>query len=313
MVHELVGIELSPKRVQLVTQRIGSLLRRERDEATQAFMSGRKQCPEPDRPAELMVISTDGGRVQTIHQDSDKKWRENKVGIIYDAIPTPEQDGVKYTGPNPITRSITATMEPWDNAGDHISTLADQRGYAHAKEKVFISDAAASIRSQRERCFPDATFILDWAHAVEHLHAVAISAHGHGTKAQDWFNNNKDLLWNGRVDLVIKHIKKLSDQHGQPPKSAPDGDPRKILANNLGYFRNNCDAMDYPTFRKKGWPIGSGHIEATIKQLGKRVKGSEKHWSINGAEETMQVMAHILSKDQRWDNFWKKGPGVKAA
>jgi len=313
MVCNLADTNVNAKRVQLVTERIGLLLQQERDEATKAFMTGRTRCPKPEKPIALMVISADGGRVQTLHHDRKKKWREDKVGIIYDAIPTPERDGVKYRGPKPITRSVVSTMDPWDRLGDHISALADARGYEYAIMRIFISDGAAAIRSLRERCFFDAIFILDWAHAVEHLYAAAIAAHGPGSKADDWYIRNKTLLWNGRCDLVISHIKKLSDKHGKPPKRAADGDPRKILANNVNYFQTNRDGMDYPTFRKNGWPIGSGHIEATIKVLGKRVKGTEKHWSVKGAEETLQVMTLINSNDGRWGDFWLRGPGVKVA
>ena len=33
--------------------------------------------------------------------------------------------------------------------------------------------------------------------------------------------------------------------------------------------------MDYPTFRRKGWPIGSGVTESAVNQFNKRVKGTE--------------------------------------
>ena len=71
--------------------------------------------------------------------------------------------------------------------------------------------------------------------------------------------------------------------------------------------------MDYPTFRKKGWPIGSGIIESTIKQIGKRIKGTERHWSMRGAEQTLQVAAQLISEDGSWDNFWKAYSLAKAA
>ncbi|MDK1104412.1 MAG: hypothetical protein QGD93_12515, partial [Actinomycetota bacterium] len=103
MMFDLAGIDLSAKRAQLVTERIGSLIRRERDDATKAFMAGKTRCPTPEQEIQLMVISLDGGRVQTLHNDHNKRWREDKVGIIYDTVPTPEEDGVKYQGPKPIT------------------------------------------------------------------------------------------------------------------------------------------------------------------------------------------------------------------
>lgn len=66
--------------------------------------------------------------------------------------------------------------------------------------------------------------------------------------------------------------------------------------------------MDYPTFRQRGWPIGSGVVESAIKQIGKRPKGTEKHWTLPGAEATLQVITALLSHDGRWDAFWKHCP-----
>lgn len=75
----------------------------------------------------------------------------------------------------------------------------------------------------------------------------------------------------------------------------------------------NRAAMNYPAFRQNGWPIGSGIIESTIKQLGKRLKGSEKHCNLTGAEETLQVMASLISTDAAWADFWNRCPLSRAA
>ena len=107
---------------------------------------------------------------------------------------------------------------------------------------------------------------------------------------------------------MFSEIEKQSERLGKPSKRAAENDPRRIVWNNLNYFRKNREAMDYPTFRKKGWPIGSGIIESTIKQIGKRMKGTEKHWDVAGADKTLQVVTHLISEDESWDNFWKRCP-----
>ena len=42
------------------------------------------------------------------------------------------------------------------------------------------------------------------------------------------------------------------------PLQASDGPqhPRRVLANNVGYFQTPRRHMDYPAYRRKGWPIG---------------------------------------------------------
>jgi len=308
LLESLAGLSIGVKRVQLISEGVGRVLVEERDEATKVFFA---HPPRPSRSAPavaLMVITADGGRVQTRQDDPAQKWKEDKVAVVYPATPSPQRPGVEYQGPSPGPRSVVATMESWEALGNHASTLADRRGYARAVQKVFISDAATGVRSVRETCFPDARFVLDWAHAVEHLHVCAVAAFGPGPKEADWLERQKERLWNGQLPAVISEIARLSRRLGPPPKSASENDPRKIVASNLEYFRSNRQAMDYPLFRKQGWPLGSGIVESTIKQVGKRMKGTEKHWTIRGAEQTLQVITHLISQDGAWADFWRRCP-----
>lgn len=306
----LAGVRISPKEVQLITERVGVVLKKERRRRTDEYLrvgGGRGGAARKKGPG-LLVITLDGGRVQTRQENPKEKWKEDKVAVVYEATPCPEIPGQEYHGPAARNRSVTATMDDWEALGNHASALADRRGYARAVEKICLSDGAGSIATQRQRCFPDATFILDHKHAVEHLHQTAQAAFGTGPKAEAWCERQKERLWNGRLHLILAQIARLSRKAGPPPKRAPETDRRRILANNLHYFQTNRAGMDYPRFRRNGWPIGSGIVESTIKQLGKRVKGSEKHWTESGAEATLQVMAHLIGEDGSWDNFWRRCP-----
>ena len=313
LANSLAGLRITAKQVQLLTERVGAVQARQRDAATEVFLEHRRSPAPCEVPIPLLVITADGGRVQTIQDDPEEKWKEDKVGVVYDAVPTPEQPGVEYHGPKPGIRSIVATMDPWETLGGHLSTLANRRGYSHAQNKVFISDGATGIRSVRDSSFPDAAFVLDWAHAAEHVHQTAQAAFGNSPQAESWAEQQKTRLWNGQLDLLLRDLAKLAKKLGPPPPKAAKNDPRRILANQFDYFSTNRDGLDYPTFRKRGWPIGSGIVESTIKQIAKRVKGTEKHWTIKGAEYTLQVVAHLLSEDQSWQLFWANNPCLRAA
>ena len=309
LMGSLASVTMSAKEVQLITERVGRVLGEERHRATDAFLHSRKAVrPAGKKGPALLVVTLDGGRVQTRQDPPDEKWKEDKIGVVYEAVPCPERAGEEYQGPPPLRRSITGTMANWDALGDHLSALGDRLGYARAARKICLSDGAGSIASQRERCFPDATYILDHPHAVEHLHQSAQAAFGAGEKAEAWFERQKERLWKGQLAPLIEEIARLSRRAGPPPKNAPETDRRRILSANAHYFKTNRDGMDYPTFRKNGWPIGSGIVESVIKQLGKRLKGTEKHWALSGAEATLQVMAHLLSEDGSWNGFWKRCP-----
>jgi hypothetical protein len=57
-------------------------------------------------------------------------------------------------------------------------------------------------------------------------------------------------------------------------------------------------------YRRKGWPIGSGNVEAGVKCFNHRVKGTEQFWTKPGVEAIRALRALWLSQDLRWDRYW---------
>jgi hypothetical protein len=67
--------------------------------------------------------------------------------------------------------------------------------------------------------------------------------------------------------------------------------------NALEYFTARLDHMDYPTFKARGFPIGSGQVEAINKNvIGNRLKRSGMHWSKQGASAMAATRALAFSK-----------------
>jgi hypothetical protein len=62
-----------------------------------------------------------------------------------------------------------------------------------------------------------------------------------------------------------------------------------------------------------GLPISSAPVESTIKQINRRVKGSEKFWLTDGAEALLQLRAAQLSDDDRWRTNWSRRRPHRAA
>ena len=77
-----------------------------------------------------------------------------------------------------------------------------------------------------------------------------------------------------------------------------------VLANNVAYFREHREHMNYPEYRRRGWPIGSGGVEGAVKQFNKRVKGTEQFWHMPGVEAILTLRALWLSGDERWHRYW---------
>ena len=72
------------------------------------------------------------------------------------------------------------------------------------------------------------------------------------------------------------------------------------------YVTNNRERMNYPEYRRMGLPISSAPVESTIKQINRRVKGTEKFWLEGGAEAMLQLRAAQLSQDDRWNRNWSR-------
>ena len=65
----------------------------------------------------------------------------------------------------------------------------------------------------------------------------------------------------------------------------------------LSYLEQRLDSMDYPGFRNKHYPIGSGQVEAMNKSvIGHRMKRSGMHWSPSGAASMASLRAQTCAK-----------------
>ena len=80
----------------------------------------------------------------------------------------------------------------------------------------------------------------------------------------------------------------------------------------LGYFGNNVERMQYGTFRRKGFFIGSGVVEAGCKTvIGTRCKQSGMFWGEPGAENILAL--RCIHSSRRLDDFWKERLNAHAA
>ena len=62
--------------------------------------------------------------------------------------------------------------------------------------------------------------------------------------------------------------------------------------------------MRYGAFRRQGWFVGSGVVEAGCRTVvGQRLKQSGMHWSLRGANAITTLRCIQLSG--RWEEFWE--------
>ena len=305
------NIALSAKYVRTVAEKEGLALVDERNREVKNYQEGRIQI-QAVSSVDLLVVTADGGRIQMREAIHGERWKEDKIGIVYDATANPQTltNLGEYVGAKAQTKTYVATLESWESIGWMLRLEAARRGYVQAKTKLFVADGARPIRELKNLQFPEAIFILDWAHAAEHLSNSAKAFFGEGSnEAIRWYEKHKSMLWEGKIEPIIEDLQKLSKRAGFPKESDPENSPRRILYQNaFSYFLHNKEALNYPYFRTQGWPFGSGVAERAIKQFALRLKGSEKFWNFShtGAEEMLALCALYHSEDERWDKYWQR-------
>ena len=107
---------------------------------------------------------------------------------------------------------------------------------------------------------------------------------------------------NDKVEQLIAQTRKESA--GKPQAEA--------VQKELGYFLNNVARMQYGTFRRKGFFIGSGVIEAGCKTvIGARCKQSGMFWGRPGAQNVLAL--RCIHSSRRLNEFWKNRLNTQAA
>jgi len=270
----------------------------------------RPACPPNAVP--LLVIGMDGGRYQGRDKDAEtgSRWREEKVLTISSYLPG---DGKEEAGggkaPQELVTTHVATAQPVKAFGPLARVEAERRGLREAEQVIALGDGGNWIDPLLAAFFHVPARIIDWFHASEHLWDCAKALYGAGTaEAAQWAERLEALLWDGQVRRVIAERSARAQQLGPPAETDPPGCPRRVLANNAAYFTTHQDHMNYPEYRRRGWPIGSGETEAAVKQFNKRVKGTEQFWSTDGVEAILGLRALWISQDDRWTNYWDNRP-----
>lgn len=291
--RETGGIEVDARQLQRVVQRIGP--------AAQAWQE-RPTPPEPcDAP--ILYVSGDGtglpmrqeelaGR-KGKQEDGGAKTRQAYLGCVFtqhqrdqNGSPIRDHDSTSYI----------STLAPVEDFGLLLRKEALRRGSGTAGKIVLLIDGAAGLENLGRINFPGALQIVDFYHAFEHLKTLLESLWGkdHPHIKKQRHRWAKLLLKDG-VQQIIQQARLWSR----------DKATREAVNKALGYFEHNIPRMQYGTFRRAGYFIGSGVVEAGCKTvIGDRCKQSGMFWSQAGAENILAL--RCIKNSRQWDSFWKK-------
>jgi len=297
------GIVVSARQIQRVVQRVGTAAQQWQERPAQP-----SECQRGATP--IMYLSADGTGVPMVPEalegrkgkqpEGKAKTRQVYLGCVF------TQHKVDAKG-RPVRDEDSTTYLSSFKSIDHFGPLLRQeglrRGLATAHKIVLLIDGANGLENMGKQNFKGCVQIVDFFHAMEHAGLVleALLGKDHPDYKPQLRRWAKRLL-KDKVQALINETRKQCT-----------GTARAAAVEEaLHYFVTNVSRMQYGTFRKAGYFIGSGVVEAGCKTvIGGRCKQSGMFWSEPGAENILAL--RCIHSSQRLEGFWKHRLNTKAA
>ena len=291
LLAKLGNIAVSRAEIQRVAIEEGTRFdqqQRQKEETYLAPVSPYRQTPAPQKRPEQLVIGADATNVLTVADEENKS--------VYCATAFALEDrGQKNGRPFVTDRLYTASSEGMEDFANRVKALGWESGMRQASAVAFLGDGARCLWKWAEENMPSGTvFIQDFYHVLEHLANLAKDLFG-STGWEGRYSFWKRRLWNGKVHLILADLRRM-----QPTLR---GKKKERALSEITYLQAGAHRMDYPRYRREGWPIGSGAVEGTCKHLVK------ERFGVTGAQWRRDNIKCVLALrlaffNNTWDEMW---------
>lgn len=223
--------------------------------------------------------------------------------------------GTEEHKPQRLAARYVAQM-PEENCPTFKARLEAELAHAHAMcpggvARILLMDGARPLwnYAKQQPLFEDYHKLIDFWHTAEHLSLAAEALFGKASKeARQWYEKYRQELLDS--DTGGYAVVRSMDYYAKKNKLSKSG--REALQTQRTFFRRNAVRMEYNSFRQRGWPIGSGPVEAACKTLVKaRLCRSGMRWSRKGGQHILTLRTYI--KSNRWDAAWQHIKQLKPA
>jgi hypothetical protein len=299
VLQKMAGLRLSESTVERTTEAAGRRVRQQLGEGKPLgpaynWTWQRDAC---GRRCAYVSLDATGVRQQG-SRGSHAEGRMAYVGMIYN----PQSQHDPKRPPPRQVRYLSGFFE-LDDLGRQLHREALEVGWATVDQHIALSDGGAGLEQFFKRFFPKAVCILDFYHAKEHLVELGQAFYGEDEPArQAWLDDVCHRLKHEGGPLVRQQLEELD-------LGTASTAVREVHRQAVQYFRNHEHRMDYPTYIRNGWQIGSGPVESACKTVvGNRLKGGGMRWGEDGSDAVCHLRALYLSETACWDSFWNPPP-----
>lgn len=264
------GLKISSSELERLSRAYGDASRTTVQDALHAAAEADTET-RPTRPGRVMVLQSDGVYALGRPEDGACPGIEVKSCVLY-----PQNA--------PKERWMLADVTEARVFQDQVHGLLTLANVMPTDTLIGLSDGANWLDAMFNTL--GATRITDVYHATEYLETVMITLGW----SEERRAGHRRTWYRGQIN-ARDWLKRYQPQ----PGITNTWDDEAITA--LRYLTNRVDSMDYATYTKNGWPIGSGQIEGMNKNvIGTRMKRSGMHWSRSGAARMASLRAQHCAR-----------------
>jgi hypothetical protein len=268
-----------------------------------------KQCLPQGRHKEFSLIlmmdawkgryrGANWGQHAPSKKEDHVRWQDIKSAVIYRLDHHVQKPG----GRGIISqKSIVSYHGEPEEFGRRVHAQALRAGLTEAKQVFVVADGAVWIWKIAEDRFAEATHVLDYYHASQHLWAVANELFTAEERAQAlrWINPLLEQIHEGRVAKVIGKLEDLPGWCARQERKVPE-----LLETEINYLKTHQPRMHYPKIKEQGAPIGSGAMESLCSQLQGRFKRTGQFWTETGFDNLMALT--VARRNHDWNQIWSE-------
>ena len=221
--------------------------------------------------------------------------RGRRLGTLYLAeMPQPLQ----ATRSADLTALLRSVLTCWEGPLPRLVYVTDA-GYHQTQYFQEVLRRMEHPRAPGQRL--QWQWIVDFYHAASYVTKLAQVLFSEVKIQQAWAHRMRQLL-RDEARGVQRVLSSAAQYYGMKKRTKAEA---KAYSEAYGYLLTHSGEMNYPEYRQRGLPIGSGVTEAGCKVVfTQRFKESGMKWSIVGGEVILRLRVAVLSGV--WDRVYRE-------